>query len=68
MQNEFLDRTVDCSERAPNCTGNDLLKFYDLYNTSYGLSIGVLIALMVFYRVVGYSLLHLSAHRAKGSN
>lgn len=68
MQNEFLDRSVDCSDRAVNCSGNDLLKFYDLYNTSYGLAIGILIAMLVVYRIIAYALLHLSAHRAKGRN
>ena len=68
MQNEFLDRAVDCSDRAPTCNGNDLLEFYSLKDTSYGMAVGLLVAMLIVYRIVAYTLLHVSAHRAKGNN
>jgi hypothetical protein len=68
MSNEFgYNRTLDCSSIAPNCTGDDVLEFYGI-NTPWGLSILWLFFCVLFWRLLAYTLLHLSAWRAKGRN
>lgn len=45
-----------------------MLDFYALDSTSYGLAVGMLVVMVILYRLIAYALLHLSAHRAKGRN
>jgi len=68
MNNEFGNgRPLDCSAVAPNCVGDDVLNFYGI-NVSWGMSILYLILCVLFWRLLAYTLLHLSAWRAKGRN
>jgi hypothetical protein len=68
MNNEFgNNRPLDCSAIAPNCNGSDILNFYGI-TVPWGLSILYLILCVIFWRLLAYTLLHLSAWRAKGRN
>lgn len=63
MITQFKDAKLDCSAIAPNCSGNDVLKYYG-FKHEFVETYFILFSMLLIYRFIGYVALHFSAYKS----